>query len=273
MPQSTSVTLSVSQAVYRVKRLLFEPFDLTRWLVIGFCAWLAELGRGGFGAGFKLKGGNPAAIAAKVQQSIEQSRNYALLHLWWIVPLAATVALLALAFWGLVLWVSSRGQFMFLHCVALDKAEVRVPWAQYARQAHSLFLFRLVLTLLALVFTFPTVIGFIIFLVPLLSSSGVAATIVAILAAIALGLLVIMFTCVWVIVSKLTTDFVVPIQLVRGCRCREAWTILIELISRNVGDFVLYLLFQIVLWIAIYAALTVIVVLTCCIAGCLLALP
>src|SRR5947209_5210620 len=109
MPQSISVTLPVSQAVYRVKRLLFEPF-------------------------------------------------------------------------------------------ALAKAEVRVPWTQHARQAHSLFLFRLVLTLLALVFTFPTVIGFIIFLVPLLSSSGVAATIVAILAAIALGLLVIIFTCVWVIV-------------------------------------------------------------------------
>src|SRR5947209_18515395 len=114
-----------------------------------------------------------------------------------------------------------------------------------------------------------TVIGFIIFIMPLLPSSGVAATIVVILAAIALGFLVIVFAVLWFIVSKLTTDFVVPIQFVRGCRCREAWTILIELISRNVGEFVLYLLFQIVLWIAIYAALTVIVLLTCCIAGCL----
>src|SRR2546430_46045 len=64
MPQSISLTLPVSQAVYRVKRLLFEPFDFGKWFVIGFCAWLAELGRGGVGAGLKFKGGNPAAIAA-----------------------------------------------------------------------------------------------------------------------------------------------------------------------------------------------------------------
>jgi hypothetical protein len=31
----------------RVKRVLFQPFDLGKWFIIGFCAWLAFLGDGG----------------------------------------------------------------------------------------------------------------------------------------------------------------------------------------------------------------------------------
>jgi len=48
-PSPVSVTLPVGPAIENVKRLLFRPFDLSKWFVIGFCAWLAYLGqRGGF---------------------------------------------------------------------------------------------------------------------------------------------------------------------------------------------------------------------------------
>jgi len=49
---------------------------------------------------------------------------------------------------------------MFLHCVALNAAEVQVPWAKFAREANSLFLFRLVISLLSLVVTLPLAGGF-----------------------------------------------------------------------------------------------------------------
>ena len=43
---------SLSRSVKRfelMKRILFQPFDLKKWLVIGFAAWLANLGGvGGF---------------------------------------------------------------------------------------------------------------------------------------------------------------------------------------------------------------------------------
>ena len=39
---------------------------------------------------------------------------------------------------------------MFLHCVALDKAEVAVPWRKFERGAISLFWFRLGLGLVGL---------------------------------------------------------------------------------------------------------------------------
>ena len=46
-----SVIDPVTPAIDRVKLILFRPFDLGKWFVIGFCAWLAYLGTGGGGGG------------------------------------------------------------------------------------------------------------------------------------------------------------------------------------------------------------------------------
>ena len=46
-----SVVEPISPALEHVKRMLFQPFDLGKWFVIGFCAWLAYLGEAGGGSG------------------------------------------------------------------------------------------------------------------------------------------------------------------------------------------------------------------------------
>src|SRR5437660_9613953 len=104
MTPQISLTVPVSRAFYRVKRLLFVPFDPAKWFVIGFCAWLAELGRSGFGGQFSFKQGfNPGAAASKVQQWLEQGRSYVLLHLLWAIPLAALIAAIGLGIWAAIL--------------------------------------------------------------------------------------------------------------------------------------------------------------------------
>src|SRR2546430_11487576 len=35
------------EAFELMKKILFQPFDLKKWFIIGFAAWLANLGRGG----------------------------------------------------------------------------------------------------------------------------------------------------------------------------------------------------------------------------------
>lgn len=141
-----SVTDPVSPALERVKIMLFQPFDLGKWFVIGFCAWLAYLGEGGGGGGFNSginnnfdhgRGYNSATESFR--HAYHQARIYVLDNLTWIVPVAAAAVILLLALWLLILWLSSRGRFMFLHCVALNKAEVSVPWGKFGREADSLF--------------------------------------------------------------------------------------------------------------------------------------
>jgi len=267
-PVNVSVTLPVGSAIDRVKRLLFQPFDLGKWFVIGFCAWLAHLGEQGFHANFP---GGWSHQRGSVGHEFDHARNYVLNNLHWIVPLAAAVVVVCLALGLVFLWLNSRGKFMFLHCVALDKAEVSVPWHKFKRAGNSLFGFRVVLGL----------IGFVVML-PLLALAGIAvlsmihhhaARIGAILALIAIGLMLIVVGVVFGLIGKFTTDFVVPIMFLRGRTCRESWGELLGLLSANVCHFVLYVLFQIVLGLAIGIIVLLVILVTCCCAGCLMALP
>ena len=50
-PQRISVIDPIGPAIEHVRLMLFKPFDLSKWLTIGFCAWLAQLGHGGGGGG------------------------------------------------------------------------------------------------------------------------------------------------------------------------------------------------------------------------------
>jgi hypothetical protein len=110
-PADVSVVPPVGQAIERVKRVLFQPFDLGKWITIGFCAWLAHLGQGGFNANYNF--GSPhGGGAGAVREWVEQAWHYVTDNLIWIVPLAAVLLLVGVAFWVLLLWLSSRGRFI-----------------------------------------------------------------------------------------------------------------------------------------------------------------
>ena len=53
----------------------------------------------------------------------------------------------------------------------------------------------------------------------------------------------------------------------------QAWSECARLVSAHAGTFILYLLFQLVLHLAIGIMVIAAILITCCIAGCLLALP
>ena len=51
---SISVLAPFSSASERTSRVLFQPFDIAKWVRLGFCAWLAQFGDGG-GGGFHVE--------------------------------------------------------------------------------------------------------------------------------------------------------------------------------------------------------------------------
>ena len=271
LPREISVTLPVGQALDRVKKVLFQPFDIGKWFVIGFCAWLAYLGEGGgFGSGFNW-GGHHGHGRHNVRDGLEQARDYVVHNIVWIAPLVITLILVCLAIWLVVLWLSSRGRFMFLHCVALNTAEVRVPWTKYAAEANSLFWFRLVISLISFVVMFPLIAGLLLVVLRMVFREAVSPG--GLLMAVAFVLIMILVGIVFWIIGRLTRDFVVPLQFLRRSRCLAAWRELGGMLRGNLGNLVLYLLFRIVLAMAIAVVLVGVVLVTCCIAGCLLALP
>src|SRR6185503_13938102 len=136
---------------------LFQPFDLRKWFVIGFGAWLAHLGEQGFQGSYNYGSRHGQRGGGDLQRQFEHAKDYVMSNLGWIVPLVVGVVILALALGLLFLWLNSRGKFIFLHCVALNKAEVAAPWHKFAREGNSLFWFRLVIGLVGLVLTLPLV--------------------------------------------------------------------------------------------------------------------
>lgn len=265
--QKVSVTLPVSEALEHVGRMLFRPFRLEKWLAIGFCAWLAFLGQQGFRGTYNAGGrhGN-----ADVQQWTQRARDYVLSNLSWLVPLAIVLFVALLTLWVFIVWVSSRGKFMFLHCVARDAAEVVAPWHNFAREGTSLFWFRLALGAcqLAALLVLGSGIGLLAWNIARHGAS--VGTIVGI---VVLGGGFLLIFLAIALVAKLTGDFVVPIVFLRGGSCLEGWEILRGLLQANPAGFILYILFQILLSVAIAASTFALVLVTCCVAGCLLAIP
>ena len=95
----------------------------------------------------------------------------------------------------------------------------------------------------------------------------------SILGLVSIGLIAFIVMILFAVVGLFTTDFVVPIMYLHGVRCTQAWRMLLDLLSWNQGRFVLYILFQLVLKIAIGALVMGIGCMTCCIGFCILALP
>jgi hypothetical protein len=268
-PPPVSVTQPVSPAIERVKQLLFRPFDLGRWFVIGFCAWLAYLGEGG---GFNFPGQSGYhKHAAEFRGAFDQARTYVLDNLAWIIPVAVVALVFALILGVVLVWLRSRGEFMFLHCVAHNRAEIARPWKEFSREGNSLFLFRLALGAAAMVVMWPLVIfcGLKLYRMWADNDWDVA----GILSCVGFGFALLGAAIVFAIVGKLTSDFVVPLMFLRRQRCLESWRAFGRVLATRPGQFLLYFLFQIVLAIAIGILVVAAVLVTCCIAGCLLVLP
>jgi len=266
----------LESAFATTRRILFKPFDFGKWLLLGFMAWLYQLGDLGMTPfqGDKLKADfprnweSPHTLLGNLEALIRESLEPLSQKLLWLVPLVGFVALVFVGLWVALTWLSSRGSFLFLNGVATNRTEIVGPWNEFVREGHSLFRFRLVLGLVGSLLTTSLVVGA--FLMERLSWGPIAGS-----AWIAFGLLLspalLCALGLWLI-GSLTEDFVVPIQYLRRCGCRTAWGLLLGQMARFPTAFLLYLLIQIPLAIATGLVVVFFAVITCC-GCCLLFVP
>jgi hypothetical protein len=253
-PQRVSVIDPIGPAIEQVRLMLFRPFDISKWLVIGFCAWLAYLGQGGvptFNYGMNDHG---TPMLAHVKEVL-------LANLPWIIIGAVIVVPIVVIIGLVVCWLSSRGRFMFVHCIAGNKAEVAIPWNKFARHANSLFLFRIVVGLIGLVVVGLPVAIAVLSIITLHATGLGAVTVPGLLVA---ALVAVAIAVVVAVVAKFTTDFVVPIMLLRTASCLAGWREFLALLGSNKARMVLYILFQIVISLAIVFIIAGICLVGCC---------
>jgi hypothetical protein len=268
-----SVIEPISPAIDRVRLMLFEPFDLTRWFIVGFCAWLANLtiGRGNPNFVLPHRRGPLHFESFQPADLLQQVKDYIVYNLSWIIIIGLVATVLLIILWLVFTWLSSRGRFMFLHCVAHNRAEVRVPWKKFARHARSLFLFRIVLGLIGFAATVLLTLAAILLVLVLRARTG--SNHAAIYGLVLAFLPILALTILFLLIHKFTRDFVVPIMFLRTPRCLDAWREFLTLLSANAARFTLYVLFQILIFVAIWAIIMVATLATCCCAGIILAIP
>ena len=270
-PQENQISVidPISPAIEWVKTILFRPFDLGKWFVIGFCAWLAYLGEGG-GPNFNFGGQQRYGSSG---ESFHNAKEVVIENLFWIVPVAITVTVLIIAIGFAITWLRSRGRFMFLHCVALNKAEVVAPWHKFKKQGNSLFLFSIVVWLIGsavimLLIAVLVVIGILMF-----AGTGGPNPLGIIFLVLLAICLIIPTAIVFALIGKFTRDFVVPIMFLREGTCMTAWREFWPLLTANKGRFTIYILFQIVIALAVGIIVMACICITCCCLGCILAIP
>jgi ssDNA-binding Zn-finger/Zn-ribbon topoisomerase 1 len=258
---AVSVIAPIEPALSRTGLMLFQPFDLGKWLKLGFCAFLTQLVDGcgsDLNTGWRQGGGQPPS-GPQVTDWVNQ-------NLPLVVAVALGGLLLLAGFVALLTWLSSRGRFMFLDNIVLNRGAVVEPWRAFERLGNSLFGFSVTLTLITLLLSSGLLLLAAAIAWPDLQRGtfGPSATL-ALLIAGSLGLVVVITVA---IIKFLLINFVVPTMYLRDVNVMEAWGITRrELLEGHGWQIVLYALMRLLLAIVTGAITFGLVCATCCIAA------
>ncbi len=251
--KTISVLEPINEAIERTKIILFRPFNLEKWMIIGFCAWLAELVQGSSGGGFNFKKNN---------EDFGKMAEFCKANMLVVIPIAAAVIFLLICVILILLWLSSRGKFMFLDCLAKNEAQVVEPWKTLRKQANGLLGFRLLIMATAALWLIA--LGVLTFWVATLFKLGTVGTVTAGMMFFVMILAIIAAILFFGIVQVLTFDFVVPIMYLQRTGISVSWAKFGHLLWPNFGKIILYLLFKILLAICIAAIAVGITFISCC---------
>lgn len=266
--QQISVLEPIGAAIDKTKQILFQPFNIGKWFILGFIAWLATWweragGNGGNGINFNL-GGDSENMPARISHEVNQFKDAVLENLPVILFAAAVFLIVAFVVGLVLLWIKSRFQFIFLSNVAHNDVEIANRWKQYSRQGNSLFLFKLVLGLFSAIISVALVIPLVFILIAFAEADFKAFAAVWIIPAVLIIFGFLCFSIMMAVINILTKDFVVPIMYLRDCTLVEGWGRFWRLARQFKGKFILFLLVLFVLNIVMGIVLTFGILAACC---------
>jgi hypothetical protein len=161
----------------------------------------------------------------------------------------------------LLAWLRARGRFILVDCIVRNRAAIVEPWKEFRAQGNSFFLFSL---LVVLVVVPVIVIAGLLLIVPFIPGRGQAEPGFAFWIGISLTAFIsVCLIFVWALASQL----MVPIMYRQRCRARVAFARAVDLVTSHPGPILLYVLFFMLLAVAMVMISCAVTCATCCIAA------
>lgn len=276
---AVEIVAPLDRAWERMMGQLFRPFDAGKWIALGFTCWLAKLFEGGFGSGFNVPVGGGDWGSDDAEAATGALAAGAPWESWdverWLTPgmlgcLGGCVLLIVFVLVPLVVWLKSRGQFMFLDNVVHGRAEVAAPWHEYRREGNSLFLWQLGFLAVTLLATLIVLLPGGLLLFAELSRDPDAVPVAGILV---LLLPILPWAVLLGYIGFFLRAFVVPIMYRERITTTAAWRRFLPIFRARWGGFLLLGLFVAALALGVSTAVMIAGCLTCCVAWIFLAIP
>src|SRR5438445_4113846 len=250
-----------NQAIELTRLILFRPFDIAKWLIIGFAAFLSGWlnSCGGNINPWSFRGWNTSS--AQAPQFQFRSFNIEHAGVFFLV-LIAVLVIFIFAIAILWLWITSRGRFIFIDCLVRNRAAIAEPWREFRREGNRFFLFLIVL-IVASIAIVALLGGFVFGFLVLWRNYHISNT-------PALLVLVPIAVFAWVafaVVVNLIIYFMPPVMYTRRCSPVDAARAILRLILDDPVPFILFILFMIALWIGWVMVGCLVTCLTCCLAS------
>jgi hypothetical protein len=240
------------EAFELMKRMLFQPFDVKKWFVIGFGAFLCGH-FGGLGFNIPTRFGQPYP-AQKLTLPDEWKPWLPLIIIGFVIFVLALVIVL--------MWLKARGSFIFTDCIVRNRGAIAEPWREYRREGNSYFAFQLLVMFGAMI---AVVIAAIVLVLSGVLASGHSGPSPVLMVVLLVPLFILWIA--FAIFINLVFLFMAPVMYRQRCRAVDAAREVVRLIFGSPLAFVLFCLFGIVLFLGAGMVGLIAACATCCIAA------
>jgi hypothetical protein len=272
--QKMDVIHAIDQAIQHTKQVLFRPFDAGTWLRFGLIIFLEVLAGGGSGIsagirsafqgafrGFDAGSGTVKGISGQIDQGV----HWIELHLALLVPVGLAVMCLMIALGVLLKWLSSHGRMMLIRAVACNDSRIGENWTQTREPAFSMFLFRLVLYIIAFPLTIVTM-GLAAWNVVVLARAETDSVFVYVMTLLPYILIMVLICVAYGLINSLLRNFVAPLMFQFSLSCVQGWRQFGAAARGNVLRLILFYVLATVYWMFAGVVSMLVGCLTCCIA-------
>ncbi len=251
-PPRIEIFAPFGEAFELMRKILFRPFDIGKWLVIGFAAWLATFFSGiGFSYRTNFRNQDWHWHFARTGEAIRIEHAPI-----WVIPLLVAAVLVGLAVAALLLWLNSRARFIFTDCIVRNRAAIVQPWKEFRSEGDRYFVLQIVISFCSLLIVGGLAL---VFFAGKYTDNTLLPLAIIILLAVCFGLAAVVVAAIM--------HLMIPVMYRQRCSATSAFSQVWRLIVSHPAIFILFALFYVVIYVAGAMISCLLSCVTCCVAA------